>query len=49
MNNFFLFIEESKICNFVDDTTIYASGKYLHDVILKLENDVINAPECFFE
>ena len=40
LNNIFLFLEETSICNFADDNTIYASSKCTENVILKLKNDV---------
>lgn len=47
LNDFFIFIEESKVCNFADDTTIYASGKDIYTVICKLEKDIENALNWF--
>lgn len=39
LNDIFLFISESDICNFADDTTLYAIGKTIDQVIYKLEID----------
>ena len=34
-----LFIQETKVCNFADDTTIYSSPPNLEEATLKLSND----------
>lgn len=47
INDFFLFIEDSNVCNFADDTTIYASDKCLDNVIMRLEKDLKNALDWF--
>ena len=31
---------ESEICNFADDTTIYACGRSIDTVVVKLEDDL---------
>ena len=43
INDFFIFINESSVCNFADDNTIYANGKDSYEVIYKLENYIHNA------
>ena len=35
-----LAVKESDNCNFADDTTMYANGKYIESVILNLEEDL---------
>ena len=37
INDLLLFIKESDICNFTDDTTLYACGKDLDAISNKLE------------
>ena len=37
INDLLLFIKETDICNFVDDTTLYACGKELDTISFKLE------------
>ena len=39
INDLLLSIEETNICNYADDTTIFASDKNLDNVIMRLEND----------
>ena len=41
INDIFLLLNETEICNYADDTTIYCSHKELQEVILKLENDTV--------
>ena len=47
MNDFFMFITQSDVCNFADDTSLYAHGKTISEVSEKLENDVIRALDWF--
>ena len=35
----FLLLNETEICNYADDTTIYCPHKELQEVALRLEND----------
>ena len=37
INDLLLFIKETGICNFADDTTLYACGKELDTISFKLE------------
>ena len=37
INDLFLSIKETDICNFADDTTLYARGKELYTISFKLE------------
>ncbi len=39
INDLLLSIQETSICNYVDDTTIFASDKNLDNVIMRLESD----------
>ena len=39
INDLFMFVSSSMICNYVDDTTIYASDYKKEDIIKKLENE----------
>ena len=40
INDLLLEVKESEICNFADDTTIYANGNNAESVILSLEEDL---------
>ena len=42
-----LFIQSSDICNYADDTTIYACDKNLENITHKIENDCNVALEWF--
>ena len=33
-NDLFMFLEETEICNYADDTTIYACGPKIENVIM---------------
>ena len=39
INNLMLFIPETEVCNFADDTTIYSCSPYFEEATLKLSND----------
>ena len=47
INDLFDFVQESDICNFADDNSIYASGKTIEEVVSKLENDMLITMEWF--
>ena len=47
LNDLFMFLEETEICNYADDTTIYACGPNIEDVIMHLENDALKITEWF--
>ena len=47
INDLLLFIQSSDICNYADDTTIYACDKNLENITHKLENDCNVALEWF--
>ena len=40
INDIFLFVYDTKICNFADDQSLYAHGKSIDIVVKKLERDV---------
>ena len=43
----FLFLEETEVCNYADDTTIYTCGPNVENVVAKLENDALVISEWF--
>ena len=47
LNDLFLFLEETEICNFADDTTIYTCGPNVENVVVKLENDALARSDWF--
>ena len=47
LNDLFMFLEETDICNYADDTTIYACGPNIENVIMHLENDALRITEWF--
>ena len=47
INDLVFFIEESKICNFADDNTIFASGQNIEQVAVSLEIDLAHTLEWF--
>ena len=47
MNDFFLFIEHSLVCNFADDTSLYAFGTSIDIIAAKLEHDMESAIAWF--
>ena len=40
INNIFMFIEKSEICNFADDKTIYDCGENLSNILENLKHDI---------
>ena len=42
-----MFLEETKVCNYADDTTIYACGPKIKTVIAHLEHDALKITEWF--
>lgn len=46
-NDFFLFIKDSKICNFSDDNTLYVCDGNLKNAIARLQIDTSNAISWF--
>ena len=47
LNDIFLFIQESEICNFADDNTLFACDSTLDKVIIKLKADLIRLDKWF--
>ena len=42
INDIFLLLNETQICNYADDTTIYCSHMELQEVTLRLEKKLLN-------
>ena len=49
INDIFILLSETEICNYADDTTIYCSHKELQEVTLGLENDAVEISNWFAE
>ena len=47
INDLFLFIKKSRVCNFADDNTLYSFRKNIENVILDLKTDLIGVMEWF--
>ena len=47
INDLLLFIQDSDICNYADDTTIYTCNKSIDNIVHKLENDCTIALKWF--
>ena len=47
INDLFLFIRKSGVCNFADDNTLYSAGKNIENVISDLKTDVVGVIERF--
>ena len=47
LNDLFMFLEETEVCNYADDITIYVCGPNVENVIAKLENDAFKISEWF--
>ena len=47
INDLFLFIRKSEVCNFADDNALYSVGKNIEDVISDLKTDLIRVMEWF--
>ena len=45
LNDIFMFLEETEVCNYADDTTIYACGPKIATVIVHLEHDALKITE----
>ena len=48
INDSFLFVESSKVCNYADDNTLLAFGKTFGEITRKLQNDFFILDEWFF-
>ena len=49
INDLFLFIETTTLCNYADDNTMYSSGKKSNIVISRLRHDFAIISEWFYE
>ena len=47
INDIFLFLQETDICNFADDNTLYVSDKTIDKVIIRLKTDIFKIDEWF--
>ena len=47
LNDLFTFVNDAQICNYADDTTIYASDSNIENVINTLESDALKIAEWF--
>ena len=47
LNDLFLFLEETGVCNYVDGTTIYTCDPNVENTVSKLENDALAKSEWF--
>ena len=47
INDLFLFIEKTKICNFADDNTIYSCNNNLQTILKNLKHDMVNFLKWF--
>ena len=47
INDLFLFIRKSGVCNFADNNTLYSVGKNIENVISDLKTDLIGVMEWF--
>ena len=47
INDLFLFIRKSGVCNFADDNTLYSVGKNIENVISDLKTDIVGIIEWF--
>ena len=47
LNDLLLFLEETEVCNYTDDTTSYTCGPNVENVVAKLEDDALARSEWF--
>ena len=47
LNDLFMFVKDTQICNYTDDTTIYACDNNIKSIIEKLESDALKIAEWF--
>ena len=47
LNDLFLFLEETEVCNYADDTAFYTCGPNVKNIVAKLENDALAISEWF--
>ena len=48
INDIFLFVQSSNVCNYADDNTLFAFGKNIDEVTRKLQNDFFILDKLFF-
>ena len=48
INDIFLFVESSNVCNYADDNTLFAFDKNIDEVTRKLQNDFLILDKWFF-
>ena len=49
INDIFLFVESSNVCNYAGDNTSFAFGKTFDEVTRKLQNDFLILDKVFFK
>jgi len=49
LNDLFFLVEETEICNYADDTTIYVCGHELEQIVSSLETDAQKLSKWFLE
>ena len=49
INDLFFLVEETEICNYADDTTIYVCGQEQGQIVSSLENDAQKISKWFFD
>ena len=47
LNDLFMFVNDAQICNYTDDTTIYAYDSNIESVINTLESDALKLQNGF--
>ena len=47
LNDLFMFVNDAEICNYADDTTIYACDNNVESIIETLESDALKIAEWF--
>ena len=47
INDLFMFVKDAQICNYADDTMIYACDTNIESVIITLESDALEIAEWF--
>ena len=47
INDLFMFVKDAQICNYADDTTIYACDTNIESVIKTLESDALTLQNGF--
>ena len=47
LNDFFMFVKDAEICNYADDTAIYACDSNIESVVKTLESDALKTASWF--